>query len=268
MTSKLISNDNANTIIAEVCKIAQSAGEKILEIYNQEEFDINIKYDNSPVTEADLISHQIIESGLKKITPNIPILSEESEPIDYEIRKNWKQFWLVDPLDGTKEFIGRTGEFSINIALIENNRPILGVIFAPILNTYYYASIFTDSSKKIENNNPIKISCKKINKNNIKIAVSRRHDDDERVKEFMSSLSAKNIELILMGSAIKICAVAEGLVDIYPRFGPTSEWDTAAGQIILERSGGKILNLNDNNSLDYNKKDLINPNFLAISDTL
>ncbi|MCB9211612.1 MAG: 3'(2'),5'-bisphosphate nucleotidase CysQ [Ignavibacteriales bacterium] len=251
-----------NIEIAEVIKIAQKAGEDILKIYNSENFNIEIKEDHSPLTRADKASHQIIEEGLKKIYPEIPILSEEGKEIEYEIRKNWKVFWLVDPLDGTKEFIKRNGEFTVNIALVKNNIPVLGVIYVPVTKEIYYGSIDVPANKidVFGCNNLIKVSTNKPT-DQLNVVQSRSHSGDEE-KDFYSKYQIK--ERLSKGSSIKICLVAEGKADIYFRGGPTWEWDTAAGHAILTSAGGKFTN-KDESKLMYNKEVLKHHGFIASS---
>lgn len=249
-----------------ILAIVQEASQSIIEIYTHKKYQIEIKPDNSPVTEADLLSHRIIEAGLKRLDPSIPFISEESHTIPYEERKLWSRFWLVDPLDGTREFIQNTGEFTINIALIEDHIPVLGVVVAPILGHTYWAirggpAFFKDSTKTqiIKTRPEMEFP--------IKIAKSRHHREGEiKYNQLLEKIKQSGaVEIIYCGSALKICLVAQGLVHLYPRFGSTGQWDTAAGQCILEAAGGQLINLHGN-SLRYNESSsLINPEFCAIS---
>lgn len=249
--------------IQSVLEVAKEASIAIMNFYSTKKFEISTKFNNSPVTEADLKAHQIILAGLQRIDPHIPVLSEEGPEIPYSLRSKWSQYWLVDPLDGTKEFIRETGEFTINIALIENHIPVMGVIVAPALGKSYWA-IQNEGAYFQEDNQPPKII--HVNKEiqfPIKIALSRHHLREEHKWEpLLKNLDSP--EIVYCGSALKIGLVAQGIVDFYPRFGPTGEWDTAAGQCILEAAGGKLIDFRGN-PLKYNAREsLENPGFLAI----
>ena len=253
--------------LLEILNISVDAGEVILNYYN-ENVDVIYKDDESPLTKADLASHKIITDSIKKITPDIPILSEE-EFIDWKIRKKWKKYWLIDPLDGTKEFIKKNGEFTVNIALIENNRPILGVIYTPALNELFY-SIKNFGSYKILTKKKLntlkeakRISINKKKSNKIKIVGSRSHSNP--ILDKWVNKNFNEFDILQKGSSLKFCLIAEGSADIYPRFGPTSEWDIAAGHIILEEAGGKLKSI-DNKEILYNEKEnILNPDFFAYS---
>ena len=240
--------------------LSYKAGEAIMKVYNSP-FQVKSKSDNSPITIADNKSHEIIESGLKKRFPDIPILSEEGENISYSERKKWKIFWLIDPLDGTKEFIKKNGEFTTNIALIKDRYPIHGSVYAPFKNILYWAckgyGAWKIEAKKKEYQ--IKTNFKK---NKIRIVVSRSHLND-KVLNFIKKYD--RYELIRMGSSLKICCIAEGKADIYPRLGPTSEWDIAAAQCIVEEAGGSILEYEIDCRLSYNKETILNPFFIVRS---
>ena len=248
--------------IDNLIKLTQDAGKAILEVYNSEDFEVQIKSDNSPLTIADKRSNKIITDGLTEYYPEIPIISEEGKSIDYSVRKNWDKFWLVDPLDGTKEFINKNGEFTVNIALIENNIPICGVIYIPCTKEIFYGSALTGSFKI--NPHGIKeeifVSVKDFS-NPINVVQSRTHSGDEE-NEFYSKYKIN--ERVSKGSSLKICLVAEGKAELYFRGGPTWEWDTAAGHAILISAGGYFLN-KDKSKLVYNKKDLKNYGFIASS---
>lgn len=243
--------------LLKVVNIAKQAGAEILKIYqSSDSHTYEMKQDKSPLTKADKASHQLIVQLLKKLTPDIPIISEEGECklVNYS-----QKYWLVDPLDGTKEFLDQNDEFTVNIALIQNSKPTLGVVYAPAYDLCYYASNNTGSFKQIANNTPHKISIDHRQNTIVRIAVSRRHDLAP-LKQFISHMG--ECKIISMGSSLKICAVAEGIVDIYPRFGPTMEWDTAAAQCVIEQAGGIIVD-KDTKPLQYNKLEFKNPNFLA-----
>lgn len=249
-----------NSIIA----IAKHAGQAILQIYNKSaNYKVQFKADNSPLTEADLIANDIINADLHDLIPDIPILSEEGSAISYAKRSKWQTYWLVDPLDGTNEFISHSGEFTVNIALIENHRPVLGVSYAPARQTCYFAcsgkgAFMEDVTGKIK-----ALHTKSIQNDTIKVVVSR-NIGIEVLQPFLDHLD--NSEIIYFGGSLKLCLVAEGAVDIYPRLGSNCEWDTAAGQCIVEEAGGIVVGL-DFKPLQYNTKDsLYNPRFLVIAD--
>jgi len=252
------------------------AGEEILKVYNTSDFNIELKSDNSPLTRADKNANKIITEYLKKT--NIPILSEEDTLLPYEKRKHWKRFWLVDPLDGTKEFIKRNGEFTVNIALIENNKPIMGVIFVPVTGELYFGNIdfgaykinlgrytfnnINHSDLEIFITDEFKLPIKAKN-NNFTVVGSRSHLSKE-TKQYFENLEKQHgkIDIIIKGSSLKMCMVAEGKADIYPRFGPTMEWDTGAGHAIVISAGGTFTK-SDGSEFIYNKENLLNPNFIV-----
>ena len=253
---------NISDLLNPAIALAENAAVEILKIYRSE-FVYQQKADNTPLTEADLAAHKTISEGLAKLTPDIPILSEEDANIPYETRQSWKSYWLVDPLDGTREFIKRNGEFTINIALIENQLPVLGVILVPVSGTCYYATKNGGAFKVIKHGKPESISVRNVPNDRIHVAGSRSYLDNS-LDNFLSNL--ENYELTKMGSSLKSCLVAEGKVDIYARLGPTSEWDTAAAQCIVEEAGGYITTT-DLKQLRYNTKDsLLNPHFLVFGD--
>jgi 3'(2'), 5'-bisphosphate nucleotidase len=238
-------------------KIAFEAGKEILEVYNKEDFQVEIKSDKSPLTIADKISHSIIKEFLTKHYPDIPVLSEEGKETPFEERRNWKLFWLVDPLDGTKEFIKRNGEFTVNIALIKKNAPILGVIYIPVKSLLYYGSQGEGAFKINADGNKEKIRVKP--QSNELIAVKSKSHSSESEDKFLSRFTIKNT--ISAGSSLKFCMVAEGKADIYYRGGPTWEWDTAAGHAIVEAAGGYCKEA-DGEFL-YNKPVLLNKAFVV-----
>jgi len=255
-------NNEISDWLPPVIAVARQAGQAIVEIYNSE-YTIEHKDDKSPLTEADMAAHHIIVDGLKEITPDIPVLSEESASVPYDTRASWQRYWLVDPLDGTREFIKRNGEFTVNIALIEGDQAIMGVIVVPVTGKCFYACRGQGAYRLAEDGTPEAIHVRKVNPAKIKIAGSRSHAG-ERLKIFLDKVG--HHELVSMGSSLKSCLVAEGKADIYPRLGPTSEWDTAAAQAIVEEAGGRITTL-DMQQLRYNTKDsLLNPEFLVIGD--
>ncbi|MEJ2729117.1 MAG: 3'(2'),5'-bisphosphate nucleotidase CysQ [Deltaproteobacteria bacterium] len=263
-----------------------AAGNAINEVYHSEDFGVEYKSDKSPLTLADQRSHDIIVNGLREF--DIPILSEEGKDMPYARRKDWKRFWVVDPLDGTKEFIKRNGEFTVNIALVENSRPVLGTIFVPDRNTLYFAGrnfgayklqdgsfeglmkIRYDSTEDAPTvldqivGQSIRLPAKDQQRTSLTIVGSRSHKTAELEAYVEEKRKAHGeVEFISAGSSLKICLVAEGRADVYPRLGPTMEWDTAAGQAIAENAGAKVYQYNTSKPLMYNKEDLHNPWFIV-----
>ena len=253
------SNTEPCTLLGPAIEIAKQAGRRIMEIY-ESGFSVEHKEDQTPLTEADTAAHQIIDTGLRALTPDIPILSEESADIPYAERTRWPRYWLVDPLDGTREFIKRNGEFTVNIALVDGQEAVLGIVYAPVLGIYYYACRGQGAYKRDAMNEPVRIHVRERQEGRIIVAGSRSHRGGS-LDEFLAKLG--DYELIPMGSALKSCLVAEGKADIYPRLGPTSEWDTAAAQCVVEEAGGHITDT-ATRPLRYNTKDsLLNPYFFA-----
>jgi 3'(2'), 5'-bisphosphate nucleotidase len=238
-------------------KASSHASKEILNIYESEDFGLDIKSDLSPLTKADRKGHEIICSYLEKT--GIPILSEEGKHTEYEVRKDWSKLWIVDPLDGTKEFIKRNGEFTVNIALVENRKPILGVVEAPVLNTQYYGVTEIGGFKSVDG---VKIEMNKLSsldkqKEALRVVASRSHLNDE-TQAFLDDLNSPLI--VSMGSSLKFMMIAEGKADIYPRFAPTMEWDTAAAHAIISSLGGRVESPYGV-ELIYNKHNLLNPHF-------
>ena len=249
-------NDN------DLTQIVIRAGNEILRIYNDDSLsrEVDYKSDNSPLTLADKASNDIIVKSLEALFPDIPILSEEEKNIEFSARKKWTRFWLVDPLDGTKEFIKRNGEFTVNIALIENNYPVFGIIYAPVLNNLYIGDR-KDGMAFMKGNGSDEVELKVNRKTSQRVAVgSRSHSSEEEV-ELLKKYDV--VETISIGSSLKFCMVAEGKADIYYRHGPTMEWDTAAGQAIVEAAGGTVINMKTGHRFSYNKENLLNGSFLV-----
>ncbi|MDH3356913.1 MAG: 3'(2'),5'-bisphosphate nucleotidase CysQ [Desulfobacteraceae bacterium] len=270
---------------------SREAGLAILEIYKQD-FDVLYKEDQSPLTLADQRSHDIIVDHLTEPSgKNLPVLSEEGKGVPFEERRAWEYFWLIDPLDGTKEFIKRNGEFTVNIALIYQHRPVLGVIFTPVNNVFYFASegfgsyrlkndnaigLLESKASKIEKDSVLKEILKQSDRlpyydtpsdthdSQLVIVGSRSHPSKE-FEAFVETMRKEHmkVEVISSGSSLKLCLVAEGMADIYPRLGPTMEWDTAAGQAIVEQANGSVLNYETGEPLQYNKKNLLNSWFIV-----
>jgi 3'(2'), 5'-bisphosphate nucleotidase len=246
----------------EVIHIAARAAERILQVYNSS-FSVVHKDDKTPLTEADMASHHCICDYLTRLTPNIPVLTEESTSVSFETRKSWEYYWLIDPLDGTREFIKQNGEFTVNIALIHAHKPVIGVINVPVTGKTYYASQGNGAFVRVPGEPARQIQTRQTRKDAIKVAGSRSHGS-KKLHALIGKLG--DVELLSIGSSLKFCLVAEGVVDIYPRFGPTSEWDTAAAQCIVEEAGGAVMDMSMN-SLTYNMKaELLNPHFIAIAD--
>lgn len=239
-------------MIEILCDIARKAGKEIMEIYNKD-FSVDFKEDNSPLTEADRKANAVIISELKTHFPEIPVISEEITTIPFSERKEWKRFFLVDPLDGTKEFIKKNGEFTVNIAYVENGFVLKGVVYIPVADVCY----FSNGEKSYKNTYDIKCQDEHVPS---RVVASRSHFSDE-TKTYVESLE-KKYELVSIGSSLKICLVAEGVADIYPRFGPTMEWDTAAAHAVIKGAGGNVFDL-EGNELRYGKEDLHNPFFVA-----
>ena len=249
-------------LLNQIITLAEQAGEKILEIY-ETDYAIEHKEDETPLTEADMAAHHFIEAGLRALTPEIPILSEESAGIPFETRQQWQRYWLVDPLDGTREFIKRNGEFSVNIALVEEGEATLGVVYAPVMRTSYYARRGAGAFKQEPGRQAVAMQCHKPARDKVIVAGSRSHRGAS-LNAFLVKLN--DYDIISMGSALKSCLVAEGVVDVYPRLGPTSEWDTAAAQCVVEEAGGRLTDTNMK-VLRYNTKDsLLNPHFFVSGD--
>ncbi|GAL56879.1 3'(2'),5'-bisphosphate nucleotidase CysQ [Pseudescherichia vulneris NBRC 102420] len=239
-----------------ICQLAREAGEAIMQVYDgNSPIDVNRKTDDSPVTAADIAAHKVIVKGLQALTPDIPVLSEEDPPA-WEVRQHWQRYWLVDPLDGTKEFIKRNGEFTVNIALIEEGKPVLGVVYAPVLKVMYSAA--EGKAWKEENNirNPIQVR----EARPPRVVISRSHAaNDTELKEYLEQMGEHQTTAI--GSSLKFCLVAEGEAQLYPRFGPTSIWDTAAGHAIAVAAGAHVHDW-QGKTLDYTPREsFLNPGF-------
>ena len=242
-----------------VCDIARRAGERILAIYEDETVAqrADLKADQSPLTLADRESHRIIVTELQKQYPTVPVLSEEGHLTEYEVRRHWPRFWLVDPLDGTREFLHRNGEFTVNIALLEQNRPVAGIIYAPTLRRLYFATPAGAYRQEAgQPAIPIQVSGKTAA---LTVVRSRSHgtpEENEVLRRYPTG------EQVAVGSSLKFCLIAEGTADLYYRHGPTMEWDTAAGQAILQIAGGTVAQL-DGSPVQYNKVSLVNPGFVC-----
>jgi len=259
--------DEASTLKIDMqglLDIVQEAGNAVMSIYNAEDenWELSAKDDNSPLTKADRQANDHICQALESQYPDIPIISEENKAIDYETRKQYEVFWLVDPLDGTKEFIKRNGEFTINLALVQEDEPMVGVVYAPALGRFYYAAKGEGATFHDEHDQVHKLQANtfSLNDKGLRLVCSRSHMNEE-TEQFVNRFSEP--ELVSMGSSLKFMLVAEGKADIYPRIGPTMEWDTGASHIIVAEAGGQVLTYEDNRPLTYNKEDLHNPWFVV-----
>jgi 3'(2'), 5'-bisphosphate nucleotidase len=257
---------NVSALSEIAIKAAIKAGNEILGVYYNSDFDVEFKADNSPLTIADKRAHQVITEYLSQT--KLPVLSEEGKTIDYSERKNWQLFWLVDPLDGTKEFVKRNDEFTVNIALIEGNSPIAGVVYVPVTKILYWGNINGSFRGIAENENGLLKDIQQLPLNLTKeifvVAGSRSHmnPETERYIELLDT-KGKPVEMKSKGSSLKICMVAEGNADVYPRLAPTMEWDIAAGHAIVKFAGKKIVQYENNENLVYNKENLLNPWFIV-----
>ncbi|MDE0990730.1 MAG: 3'(2'),5'-bisphosphate nucleotidase CysQ [Pseudomonadales bacterium] len=255
-------------LIKVMCAVARDAGAAILQVYGDEDFGVQTKSDDSPLTRADLAAHNIIVEGLQKRAPGIPVLSEESDAISFAERSSWDQYFLVDPLDGTKEFINRNGEFTVNIALIEKGVPMRGVVFVPVKDVMYTGDQHEGIATVTREGETGSIQVRKLDRASLTVVASRRHGG-EALEACLSVLreNFSSIDTTNMGSSLKLCLIAEGEADLYPRLAPTSEWDTAAAQAVVEAAGGKVVDV-ELKELRYNTKDnILNPFFYVIGDT-
>jgi len=261
-----------NRFLETAVKASLEAGKVIMQVYNSA-FDVEIKDDKSPLTEADKKANDVINSYL--IPTEIPIISEENKQTDYAVRKTWETCWVVDPVDGTKEFIKRNGEFTVNIALVTNGKPVIGVIYVPAVKTIYFANVENNEAFKVDlESHDVTVESilkkakplqpKKNNSDRVEVVGSRSHMNQDTL-DFVESLKAdgKEVEIVSKGSSLKFCLVAEGNADVYPRYAPTMEWDTAAGQAICNAVGLQVISKETNKPLAYNKENLLNSYFLV-----
>lgn len=244
--------------IEEIKTIALQAGEIIMDIYNKD-FSVEYKEDESPLTQADLHSNKYICQKLQELYPNIPLMSEENKETEYEIRNKWEYYWCIDPIDGTKEFIKKNDEFTVNIALVHKNSPVLGVVYAPALNTIYWAK---QGEGAFMNDQKLPLLSNSEPKERLSVVASKSHLSAE-TQLFIDSLDTKEVEQVSKGSSLKLCMVATGEADIYPRLAPTMEWDTAAADAIVREAGKMSYHYESNTPLQYNKENLLNPWFIV-----
>ena len=255
-------------LLAALVEIVDNAGREIMKVY-ESDFDVVTKDDASPLTQADLASHRSIHSALRALTPEIPVLSEESSLPDFATRRGWSRYWLVDPLAGTKEFDNRNGEFTVNIALVEGHRAMLGVVGVPAQRVIYTGDVAARRAERRDLEGSRVINTRRMDRSRELIVVASRSHGGERLELFIDELSRRfaAVDRTPVGSSLKLCILAEGRADLYPRLGPTSEWDIAAAHAVLEASGGSVWTF-DRAPLRYNTKEsLLNPEFLAVADT-
>lgn len=264
--------DLDSNLVDQVVDLARDAGKAIVRIYDADEFDVAQKHDDSPLTAADMAAHRVLVAGLASILPGVPILSEESAVPDFVTRQSWRRYWIIDPLDGTKEFIGRNGEFTVNVALVDDGVPILGVVHVPVSGVTYVGVYEQGAFKFDGRGEKMPISCRSMEgrgQNNKPVAVvaSRRHGAGA-VDDLLAGLSDRLgvVETCNMGSSLKLCLVAEGEADLYPRLAPTMEWDTAAAQAVVEAAGGVVLDTRFDVVRYNTKDDLLNPFFYVVGD--
>lgn len=251
----------------QLIDLARVAGDAILEVYHSD-FDVQNKSDDSPLTQADLAAHRVISDALATLTPDVPVISEESVPPDYVVRKDWTSYWLVDPLDGTKEFVNRNGEFTVNIALIDGGEPVFGVVGVPITGEVYVGDVtageaFCDLAGKRR-----QLSGRKADTDATLVVVASRSHGSDRLENFITQVGEQfsGVDRKPIGSSLKLCILAEGKADFYPRLGPTSEWDIGAAQAVLTAAGGKVWAV-DGSAVKYNKEEtFLNPEFFAVAD--
>ena len=249
-------------LATKVAQIATKAGDQIIEIYeNASDIEIHKKADDSPLTKADKAANQVICEGLERLEHLFPIVSEENKEVPYDVRSKYEYYWLVDPLDGTKEFIKRNGEFTVNIALIHQQRPILGVVYVPVTQKMYWAAKEVGAfEQRGEESFQLKAQSFDMKEEGLKVVCSRSHLNED-TQAFVDNLNQP--ELVAKGSSLKFLILAEGEAHLYPRLAPTMEWDTAAAQIVLEEAGGKVIDNVTRESLKYNKENMRNPHFVA-----
>ena len=254
-------------LVDALVEIVKDAGREIMKIYASD-FDVVTKDDASPLTQADLASHRTIRDALNRLTPDIPVLSEESNLPDFATRKGWSRYWLVDPLDGTKEFVNRNGEFTVNIALIDGHRATLGVVGVPAQDIVYTGDVAERRAQRRDQRGIAAMHTRRMNRERELVVVASRSHGGERLEAFIDELGDRfnAVNRTPVGSSLKLCILAEGRADLYPRLGPTSEWDIAAAHAVLEAAGGAVMTF-DHQPLRYNTKEsLLNPEFLAVAD--
>lgn len=255
-----MNDQQLRTLASQVAELASRAGEAVLEVYAGD-FEVQTKEDESPLTQADLASERLILEGLRELTPDVPVLAEESEALPFEERAGWQLAWLVDPLDGTKEFVKRNGEFTINIAMIEDGNPVLGVVHAPVLGVTYLASRGQGAYRR-DAEGETRLAVQAPSDGELRIVMSRSHAN-EATQRFLERAGRNyRVSAVSKGSALKMCLVAAGNAHVYPRLGPTMEWDVAAAQCVVEEAGGQLVTM-DGKPMRFNRANLLNGSFLA-----
>ena len=253
---------------AHLVSVIKEAGDAILKVY-ESDFEVENKADESPLTQADLAAHEVIMKGLTELDPNVPIISEESVPPGYDVRRSWSRYWLVDPLDGTKEFVNRNGEFTVNIALIENHAPAWGIVGVPVQEKIYIGDVAEGRAKLLEADGAREIRGREMDQDTAElVVVASRSHGGERLEQYLDELEGKmnSMSRTPVGSSLKLCVLAAGEADCYPRLGPTSEWDIGAAHAVLHAAGGEVYQF-DRSPLDYNAKEsFLNPEFVAVAD--
>jgi 3'(2'), 5'-bisphosphate nucleotidase len=263
----MIGITDRRALIDALVSIVEAAGREIMRVYSTS-FEVVKKDDESPLTQADLASHRSIKSALQRLTPDVPILSEESTLPDFATRRVWSRYWLVDPLDGTKEFVSRNGEFTVNIALIEGHEATLGVVGVPAQQTIYTGDVVALRSERRDARGTCVVKGSRMDRARELVVVASRSHGGERLEQYINALSTRfaKVKRTPIGSSLKLCILAEGRADFYPRLGPTSEWDIAAAHAVLRAAGGAVWSF-DRAPLRYNTKDsLLNPEFVAVAD--
>jgi 3'(2'), 5'-bisphosphate nucleotidase len=253
-------------LVARLVELVEAAGAAIMTIYDTE-FDVETKADDSPLTQADLASHRILAAGLAQLSPDIPLFSEESEVPPFEVRRDWHRYWLVDPLDGTKEFVSRNGEFTVNVALIERHRPRLGVVGVPV-RRQVYVGVEGSGAYRLTGGAKEPLAGRAFRDDRPLVVVASRSHGGERLERYVTALEGAfgGVSRTPVGSSLKLCILAEGAADLYPRLGPTSEWDIAAAHAVLNAAGGAVWTV-DGAPLEYNRKEsVLNPEFFAAAD--
>lgn len=254
-------------LVRQLIELVERAGDAILEIYRTD-FSVDIKADDSPLTQADLAAHRIIAAELARLTPEIPLLSEESKPPSYAERKSWSRYWLVDPLDGTKEFVNKNGEFTVNIALIDDHRSVFGVVGVPVQGLVYTGDLERGEAYCYRNGARERLHGRLMGDDQPLVVVASRSHGGERLEAYIDALGKMYSEVSRtpVGSSLKLCKLAAGKADLYPRLGPTNEWDIAAAHAVLAAAGGEVWAV-DGSALTYNsKKSFLNPEFFAVAD--
>lgn len=256
-------------LLEAVLAASREAGRRIMEIYEHpEHYAETRKADESPLTAADMAAHDYLDAVLPSLLEGVPVLSEESAEIPFHVRREWERYWLVDPLDGTKEFLARSDEFTVNIALIEDHAPVLGVVYAPALGVAYFASLGEGAWKQEDEGERQRVHRRQISVGDeLRVATSRHHRSPDEGR-LLSSIEKRigPVQAVSIGSSLKMCLIAEGKADFYPRFGPTMEWDTAAAQIVVQEAGAHLVNARGE-PLIYNlKAELLNPSFFVMGD--